>query len=344
MLAGVDAAGNPVTQPFDHEATLAVDEEGLPRSRRGGKSKKTAAGGMTDEHPRDRRTGQPVLAMDETGQPVLESIDRMISTSSATFDGTNGRRAPADRCRSGALLRFFRRLSVATARGDSLQPVGPGQAAAADAGAAGRRGLRRQLGKRRCPPPAPWKWCTPIRWSTTTCRRWTTTICAAAGRRVTRRSAKRWRFWPATRCWRWPSKCWPTTFSRRQWRRAAVPRWPKRPAPRRWSAARPTIWPCEFSAGDLAALEVDSSPQDRRHVSGLAAAGRHVAGADERQLAALERYGRSIGLAFQITDDLLDVRGDEAAMGKRVGKDSQHGKLTFPACWASRKASAGRNS
>ena len=41
-------------------------------------------------------------------------------------------------------------------------------------------------------------------------------------------------------------------------------------------------------------------------------------------------YGRKLGLAFQIADDLLDVAGDEAAMGKRVGKDSERGKLTFP--------------
>ena len=45
---------------------------------------------------------------------------------------------------------------------------------------------------------------------------------------------------------------------------------------------------------------------------------------------ALSEYGRCLGLAFQIVDDLLDVQGDEAAMGKRVGKDNSHGKLTFP--------------
>jgi geranylgeranyl pyrophosphate synthase len=44
----------------------------------------------------------------------------------------------------------------------------------------------------------------------------------------------------------------------------------------------------------------------------------------------LEEYGRKLGLAFQIADDLLDVQGDEAAAGKRVDKDSGHGKLTFP--------------
>lgn len=55
-----------------------------------------------------------------------------------------------------------------------------------------------------------------------------------------------------------------------------------------------------------------------------------TAHADDRQTAALLRYGRALGLAFQITDDLLDVRGDEVAVGKRVGKDSVQGKLTFP--------------
>ena len=46
--------------------------------------------------------------------------------------------------------------------------------------------------------------------------------------------------------------------------------------------------------------------------------------------AALETYGRRLGLAFQIADDLLDVRGEESAVGKRLGKDSTKGKLTFP--------------
>ena len=55
-----------------------------------------------------------------------------------------------------------------------------------------------------------------------------------------------------------------------------------------------------------------------------------VAGADPQRQAALEIYGRRLGLAFQIADDLLDVRGEEAAVGKRLGKDSNRGKLTFP--------------
>jgi len=56
-----------------------------------------------------------------------------------------------------------------------------------------------------------------------------------------------------------------------------------------------------------------------------------VAEADETQLTGLDRYGEKVGLAFQIVDDLLDLHGDEAALGKRAKKDSDRGKLTFPA-------------
>ena len=53
-------------------------------------------------------------------------------------------------------------------------------------------------------------------------------------------------------------------------------------------------------------------------------------GANDAQLDALARFGRAFGVAFQIADDLLDAEGTEAAMGKRVGKDAQRGKLTYP--------------
>jgi geranylgeranyl diphosphate synthase type II len=56
-----------------------------------------------------------------------------------------------------------------------------------------------------------------------------------------------------------------------------------------------------------------------------------VTAASEYQLTALRGYGLRVGLAFQITDDLLDVAGSESAVGKRVAKDSANGKLTFPA-------------
>jgi geranylgeranyl diphosphate synthase type II len=53
-------------------------------------------------------------------------------------------------------------------------------------------------------------------------------------------------------------------------------------------------------------------------------------GAPREQLAALDAYGDRLGLAFQVTDDLLDVQSHEANVGKRVGKDAQKGKLTYP--------------
>ena len=56
-----------------------------------------------------------------------------------------------------------------------------------------------------------------------------------------------------------------------------------------------------------------------------------VAGASAYQLEALQSYGHRVGLAFQITDDLLDVAGSQSAVGKRVAKDLASGKLTFPA-------------
>ncbi|MEO0531069.1 MAG: polyprenyl synthetase family protein, partial [Planctomycetota bacterium] len=55
-----------------------------------------------------------------------------------------------------------------------------------------------------------------------------------------------------------------------------------------------------------------------------------AAGADADRLGRLTVYGEALGLAFQVTDDLLDAAGDEAAVGKRVGKDQGLGKLTYP--------------
>ena len=57
-----------------------------------------------------------------------------------------------------------------------------------------------------------------------------------------------------------------------------------------------------------------------------AMAGARMAGAD---LTPLRTYGDSLGLAFQITDDILDVTGDATAVGKAVGKDATAGKATF---------------
>jgi len=53
-------------------------------------------------------------------------------------------------------------------------------------------------------------------------------------------------------------------------------------------------------------------------------------GADDGLLQQLTSYGRSFGMVFQITDDLIDVEGDVTNAGKQVGKDATRGKLTYP--------------
>ncbi len=53
--------------------------------------------------------------------------------------------------------------------------------------------------------------------------------------------------------------------------------------------------------------------------------------ADDERLAAADRYGDSVGLAFQIADDILDVTASAAAMGKPTGADAAAGRHTFPA-------------
>lgn len=96
--------------------------------------------------------------------------------------------------------------------------------------------------------------------------------------------------------------------------------------------------------GQQADLEAESSGIDsvdhleaihRRKTGRLICAsltmGGRIAGASEEVLSALRVYGESIGLAFQVADDLLDVTGDAAKMGKGVRKDSTLGKLTYPA-------------
>jgi len=55
-----------------------------------------------------------------------------------------------------------------------------------------------------------------------------------------------------------------------------------------------------------------------------------AAKAGSAQLAALSRYGECLGLAFQVTDDILDMTGTEKQMGKAVGKDIARGKLVHP--------------
>ena len=62
-----------------------------------------------------------------------------------------------------------------------------------------------------------------------------------------------------------------------------------------------------------------------------ARAGALDAGAGEDDLSRVSTYGEKVGLAFQIADDLLDVTGSTAGLGKSVGKDHRQQKATYPA-------------
>ena len=54
----------------------------------------------------------------------------------------------------------------------------------------------------------------------------------------------------------------------------------------------------------------------------------------------IDAYARAIGLAFQITDDILDIEGDTATLGKPQGSDQKHAKPTYPALLGLERARA----
>jgi geranylgeranyl diphosphate synthase type II len=82
--------------------------------------------------------------------------------------------------------------------------------------------------------------------------------------------------------------------------------------------------------GTLAALEAIHRRKTGALLRAALRMGAAIAEATEPCVEALDRYGKAVGLAFQIVDDLLDVQGDATKLGKRVGKDSELGKWTYP--------------
>lgn len=62
-----------------------------------------------------------------------------------------------------------------------------------------------------------------------------------------------------------------------------------------------------------------------------AASGAILSGAPEKAIDALSEYGRLVGIAFQVVDDILDYQGDEREVGKPVGADLRQGNVTLPA-------------
>lgn len=64
-------------------------------------------------------------------------------------------------------------------------------------------------------------------------------------------------------------------------------------------------------------------------IIGATKAGAYCAGADNKTVKKFEDYARFIGMCFQITDDILDVEGDEKLLGKPIGSDESNSKTTF---------------
>jgi geranylgeranyl diphosphate synthase, type II len=73
-------------------------------------------------------------------------------------------------------------------------------------------------------------------------------------------------------------------------------------------------------------------------MGGLCAGGGGAGGGAGAKLEAIDTYGRAIGLAFQIVDDILDVTATAEQMGKKTGKDAAEGKLTYPSLVGLEKA------
>ena len=66
-------------------------------------------------------------------------------------------------------------------------------------------------------------------------------------------------------------------------------------------------------------------------ISAAAESGALAGGGTDDQVEALAEYGRAIGLAFQIADDILDIEGSTEVLGKTAGSDVARGKVTYPA-------------
>lgn len=65
-------------------------------------------------------------------------------------------------------------------------------------------------------------------------------------------------------------------------------------------------------------------------IIGCMRAGAIIGGASEEELEKVTKYGKNIGLSFQIVDDILDITGDEAKLGKPIGSDIENSKSTYP--------------
>jgi geranylgeranyl diphosphate synthase type II len=82
---------------------------------------------------------------------------------------------------------------------------------------------------------------------------------------------------------------------------------------------------------DLETVQQMHSRKTAALISAAAESGALAGSGSHDQVEALARYGRAVGLAFQIADDILDIEGETEVLGKTAGSDVARGKVTYPA-------------
>jgi farnesyl diphosphate synthase len=174
-------------------------------------------------------------------------------------------------------------------------------------------------------------------WCMTTCRRWTMTTCAAASPPPTRPSARPPPSWPAMPCRPRPSPCWrmrtpiPTPPCGWSWCAAGHRLRPARHVRRPDAGHAGRAWPkprTEASIGRLQLLKTG------KLIEFSAEAGAILGKAPARSATRSVRYGRDLGAAFQIADDVLDA----TASAEETGKAHRQGcrkpaRPPWSACW-----------
>ncbi|HRZ87087.1 MAG TPA: polyprenyl synthetase family protein [bacterium] len=75
-------------------------------------------------------------------------------------------------------------------------------------------------------------------------------------------------------------------------------------------------------------------------ISAAIETGAMIGGAKVKELSSLKRYGRTVGLTFQIADDILDITGTKEKLGKGIGKDVAQKKATYPSVYGIERSRA----
>jgi geranylgeranyl diphosphate synthase type II len=94
----------------------------------------------------------------------------------------------------------------------------------------------------------------------------------------------------------------------------------------------------EGKAVDPSVVEFIHTHKTGALIAASVCSGGILCGAEEDQIKALTSYGKDIGLAFQVADDILNVEGSSQEMGKSVGRDAEQGKVTYPAVFGLEKS------